>query len=195
MDTASDRAAEEQQWIGRIANRDRAALKLLYDRYAPRIFRFVIRMMKDEAGAQELVNDVMLEVWKSAENFEGRSAVSTWILGIARFRTLNALRGYKPDTVGLDQSAELEDLQAEASQVKGREQLKVLLRKALDRLTSEHREVLELTFFHGYNYREIAEILQCPENTVKTRMFHARSKLKPLLERQGLSATDAGGVP
>ncbi len=195
MDTANDRAAEEQQWIARIAEQDRTALKLLYDRYAPRVFRFVIRMMKDEARAQELVNDVMMEIWKSAAKFEGRSAVSTWILGIARFRTLNAVRGYKPDLVGLDESPEQEDHSSDVSQVKSMEQLRVLLRQALDRLSVEHREVVELTFFHGYSYPEIAAILDCPENTVKTRMFHARNKLRPWLERQGVSATDAGGVP
>jgi len=195
MDTANDRASEEQQWIARIASQDRTALKLLYDRYAPRVFRFVIRMMKDEAKAQELVNDVMMEVWKSAAKFEGRSAVSTWILGIARFRTLNALRGSKLDTVGLDQSPEPEDDSADVSQAKSLEQLRGQLRQALDRLSAEHREVVELTFFHGYSYPEIAQILGCPENTVKTRMFHARGKLRPLLERQGITATDAGGLP
>jgi len=195
MDTASERAAEEQRWIGQIANRDRAALKLLYDRYAPRVFRFVIRMMKDEAKAQELVNDVMLEVWKGAAGFEGRSAVSTWILGIARFRTLNALRGYKPATVDLDDSPEQADPASDPNMQQDRAQLKPLLRQALDRLSPEHREVLELTFFQGCSCREIAEIVQCPENTVKTRMFHARNKLKPLLERLGLSATDAGEIP
>ncbi len=195
MDTASERAAEEQQWIGQIANRDRAALKRLYDRYAPRIFRFVVRMIKDEAKAQELVNDVMLEIWKGAAGFEGRSAVSTWILGIARFRTLNALRGYKPVTVDLDDSPEQEDPHTDLSQQNDREQLKPLLRRALDALSPEHREVVELTFFQGCSYKEIARIVQCPENTVKTRMFHARSKLKPVLERLGLSATDAGEMP
>jgi len=195
MDTANDRATEEQQWIVRIANQDRVALKLLYDRYAPRIFRFVVRMINDEARAQEVVNDVMLEIWKSAERFEGRSAVSTWILGIARFRALNAMRGSKLDTVGLDDSPEPVDLETDASQVKSQHQLRTLLRKALQKLSVEQREVVELTFFHGYSYPEIAQILDCPENTVKTRMFHARSKLKPLLERQGITATDAGGIP
>ncbi|MCW8884783.1 MAG: sigma-70 family RNA polymerase sigma factor [Motiliproteus sp.] len=194
MDEASQRTAEEVAWIHSIGKGDKAALRLLYARYSTRIFRFVIRMMRDEAKAEEVVNDVMMEVWKSAASFEGRSSPSTWILGIARFRTLNAVRGKKLDTVGLDEAPEAVDEQQDLSQVKSQEQLKGLLRNALDRLSDEHREVMELTFFHGHSYPEIAQILQCPENTVKTRMFHARAKLKPWLQNMGVSVADAGGV-
>ncbi len=194
MDEASQRRAEEVAWIHCVGNGDKAALRLLDARYSTRIYRFVIRMMRDEAKAEEVVNDVMMEVWKSASKFEGRSAPSTWILGIARYRTLNAVRGKKLDTVGLDEAPEAEDHQQEVSRAKSDEQLKGLLRNAMERLSSEHREVVELTFFHGYSYPEIAQILQCPENTVKTRMFHARAKLKPWLQNMGLSVADAGGV-
>ncbi len=194
MDAASERSAEELAWIRCIAGGDRSALRLLYARYSGRIFRFVLRMINDEAKAEEVVNDVMMEVWKSAASFEGRSSPSTWILGIARFRTLNAVRGKKLDTVALDQAPEQEDEQEDASTGKSREQMKALLRRAIDRLSLEHREVVELTFFHGHSYPEIASILQCPENTVKTRMFHARAKLKPWLQNMGLSAADAGGL-
>ncbi|MCV6590072.1 MAG: sigma-70 family RNA polymerase sigma factor [Marinobacterium sp.] len=187
--------AEERQWLMQIANKDRTALKLLYDRYAARVFRFIVRMLNDEARAQELVNDVMLEIWKSAERFEGRSAVSSWILGIARFRTLNALRGHKPEIQGLEQSPEPVDPTADSSHIKGREQLQALLRQALQRLSPEHREVVELTFFHGCSYSEIAAIVDCPENTVKTRMYHARNRLRPILERLGITALDAGEMP
>ncbi len=194
MDEASQRAAEEVAWIHCVGQGDKAALRLLYARYSTRIFRFVMRMIRDEAKAEEVVNDVMMEVWKSAASFEGRSSPSTWILGIARFRTLNAVRGKKLDTVGMDEAPEVEDQQQDASQEKSTEQMKSLLRNALDRLSSEHREVVELTFFHGLSYPEIAKILQCPENTVKTRMFHARAKLKPWLQNMGLSVADVGGV-
>ena len=194
MDAASERTAEELAWIHNIGKGDKGALRLLYARYSGRIYRFVIRMINDEAKAEEVVNDVMMEVWKSAATFEGRSSPSTWILGIARFRTLNAVRGKKLDTVALDQAPEQEDQDQDASNEKSREQLKGLLRRAVNRLSTEHREVVELTFFHGYSYPEIATILQCPENTVKTRMFHARAKLKPWLQNMGLSVADAGGV-
>ncbi|MEH6469932.1 MAG: sigma-70 family RNA polymerase sigma factor [Halopseudomonas sp.] len=194
MDSARERAAEEVAWLHRIGNGDKAALGLLYQRFAPRIFRFVIRMMKDQAKAEELVNDVMMEVWKNAANFEGRSAASTWILGIARFRTLNAVRGKKLDTVELSQAPEAVDEQQDASQGKSHEQLRSLLRQTIARLSDEHREVVELTFFHGCSYKEVADILQCPENTVKTRMYHAKAKLKPWLTNLGLAETEVGGL-
>lgn len=194
MDAVTERSAEELAWIQRIAEGDKSALRLLYARYSSRIFRFVIRMVNDDNKAEELVNDVMMEVWKSAAKFEGRSSPSTWILGIARYRTLNAVRGKKLDTVGLDQAPEQAGQGEEASSGKSQEQLTVMLRGAINRLSTEHREVIELTFFHGYSYPEIATILQCPENTVKTRMFHARAKLKPWLQNMGLSVADAGGL-
>ena len=194
MDAASERTAQELAWIHCIAKGDKSALRMLYARYSGRIYRFVIRMMNDDAKAEEVVNDVMMEIWKSAASFEGRSSPSTWILGIARFRTLNAVRGKKLDTVGIEQAPEQEDLKEDASMGKSQEQLRGLLRNAVKRLSAEHREVVELTFYHGYSYPEIAGILQCPENTVKTRMFHARAKLKPWLQNMGLSVADVGGV-
>ncbi|RDE24543.1 RNA polymerase subunit sigma [Motiliproteus coralliicola] len=194
MDSANERTAEEVAWIHRIGQGDKAALQLLYQRYASRIFRFVIRMIKDEAKAEELVNDVMMEIWKSAASFEGRSSPSTWILGIARFRTLNAVRGKKLDTVELSQAPEAVDEGEDASTGKSQEQLRALMRQSIARLSDEHREVVELTFFHDCSYKEIAEILQCPENTVKTRMYHAKAKLKPWLKNMGLAEAELGGV-
>ena len=194
MDSAAQRAAEEIAWIHRVGGGDRDALGLLYQRYASRIFRFAIRMINDEAKAEELVNDVMMEVWKSAASFEGRSSASTWILGIARFRSLNAIRGKRLDTVEFDQAPEPVDEQQDSSRATSDAQLRALLRRNLQRLPDEQREVIELTFFQGCSYPEIAEILQCPENTVKTRMYHAKAKLKPWLSRLGLATAELGGV-
>lgn len=194
MDTDSERVAEEIAWLHRISKGDKAALKQMYQRFAPRIFHFVMRMIKNEAIAEELVNDVMLEIWNNAANFEGRSAASTWILGIARFRTLNAIRGKKLDTVELSLAPEAVDEQQDTSQGKSQEQLRNLLRQTIARLSDEHREVVELTFFHGCSYKEVAEILRCPENTVKTRMYHAKAKLKPWLTNLGLAEAEMGGL-
>ncbi|WP_210397350.1 sigma-70 family RNA polymerase sigma factor [Motiliproteus sediminis] len=194
MDTASERVAEEIAWIHRIGQGDRVALGQLYRRYAPRIFRFVTRMIKDEAKAEELVNDVMMEIWKGAVQYERRSSPSTWILGMARFRTLNAIRGKQLDTVEYSQAPEAEDEAGDASSGCTQDELRQLLRNTVARLSAEHREVVELAFFHDCSYKEVAEILQCPENTVKTRMYHAKAKLKPWLTNLGLSLSETGGV-
>ncbi len=185
---AGQASAQEAEWIRQIADGDRRAFEKLYEVYGPRIFRFAIRMVKEETKAEEVVNDVMFEVWKSAGRFEARSKPSTWILGIARFRALNAIRGKKIETEELDDltpvAAPLEDagdLMDRASQI-------AQVKAALDELSPEHREVVELTFFQGCSYKEIAKIAGCPEGTVKTRMFHAKKRLQPIL-----SAVAAGG--
>ena len=181
-----DEASGEAEWLRQIARGERAAFEKLYASYAPRVFRFLHRMLRDTALAEEATNDVLVEVWKSAARFKGRSAPSTWILGIARFRALNLLRGRRLPTDQLERALDVA-LPEPGGTVQDRRTRDHRLRSGMDQLSPEHREVLELTFFHGCSYREIAEIAQCPENTVKTRMFHAKRRLKPLLEQLGLA--------
>ncbi len=190
----SDRQAEtkatlEVVWLERIANRDRKAFEELYREYGPRVFRFAVRMIHDETKAEEVTNDVMVEVWKSAGKFQGRSAPSTWIFSIARHRALNAVRRKTLPMTNIDDApepqAENEDPLAATDQATTSN----LLRTAIDQLSREHREVIELTFFQGLNYKEIAKIVECPEGTVKTRMYHARKQLGPLLTSLGVTGT------
>jgi RNA polymerase sigma-70 factor, ECF subfamily len=164
-----------------VARGDRRSFETLYAQYAPRVFRFAFRLIRDQSKAEEVANDVMLEVWKSAAQFQGRSSVSTWILGIARHRTLNAVRGRTLHLTDMEEAAEVADCgpSLEARLDGGR--MGEELQAALERLSVEHREVIELTFMEGRTYKEIAEIAHCPENTIKTRMFHAKRKLTPLL--------------
>jgi len=180
---AVESADEDARLLAAVARRDRRSFERLYAKFASRIFRFAYRLSRDEGKSEEVVNDVMLEIWKSAGEFGGRSAASTWIFGIARHRTLNALRGRTLYIGDADEAAEVPDPSPtlEASVDGGR--LGERLQAALDRLSAEHREVIELAFVEGLNYREIAAIAKCPENTVKTRMFHAKKKLEPLLLR------------
>jgi RNA polymerase sigma-70 factor (ECF subfamily) len=128
----------------------------------------------------------MLEVWKNAAKFEGRSKVSTWILGITRHLALNSVRRKQLTTVDVDTVPNVADeLQTTAAQEQDRNKLKAGLRSALGGLSQDHRDVIELTFFHGCTYQEIAHIVGCPENTVKTRMFHAKKQLQELLLNSG----------
>jgi RNA polymerase sigma-70 factor (ECF subfamily) len=174
---------EDLRLIAAVAARDRRSFERLYAKYAPRVFRFAYRLSRDEGKSEEVVNDVMLEIWKSAAEFGGRSAPSTWIFGIARHRTLNAMRGRTLYIGDPDQTGEIADPapSPEARVDGGR--ICERLQAALERLSTEQREVIELAFVEGLNYREIAKIAHCPENTVKTRMFHAKRKLEPLLLR------------
>lgn len=188
---------QEAQWIRQIAEGDRRAFEKLYEVYGPRIFRFAIRMVKDEGKAEEVVDDVMFEVWKSAGRYEARSKPSTWILGIARFRALNAIRGKQLETRAIDEDAPIADPAEDAGEQLDRRAQIERVKGALDQLSPEHREVVELTFFQGCSYKEIAEIAGCPEGTVKTRMYHAKRRLQPILAAAvaGGAAVSAGGSP
>ena len=189
----SDSATEsaEHRLIERIADGDKRAFEQLFKQYGERIFRYAYRLINDQGKAEEVTNDVMLEVWKTAAKFEGRSKVSTWLLGITRHLALNAVRRKQIDTVDVDEAPEIA---APADNTSAREHdqavLEDALRAALTKLSAEHRDVIELTFFHGCSYAEIAEIVQCPENTVKTRMYHARKQLQGLLVEAGLDPSN-----
>jgi RNA polymerase sigma-70 factor (ECF subfamily) len=171
----------DAELIASIARGDRRAFDKLYREYGPRIFRFAWRLIHDQTKAEEVTNDVLLEVWKNAANFEARSSVSTWILGITRHRTLNAVRNKTLHVTALDEAEEVADESTTAEMALDQAIIAQDLRTALDRLSPEHREVIELTYFSELSYKEIAAITHCPENTVKTRMFHAKKKLEPIL--------------
>ncbi len=179
--------AGERALMQRVAAGDKRAFESLFSRHGERVFRYAYRLISDATKAEEVTNDVMLEVWKNAAKYEGRSKVSTWLLGITRHLALNAVRRKQLDTIDMDDAPEVA---APEENTSAREQdgetLRAALRAALDRLSPEHRDVVELTFFHECSYQEIAEIVNCPTNTVKTRMFHAKKQLQGFLLEAGL---------
>lgn len=182
-DAATD---QDQVLVDRIAAGDRHAFEQLFRQYGERIFRYAHRLIADVTKAEEVTNDVMLEVWKNAAKFEGRSKVSTWILGITRHLALNSIRRKQLTTVDVDTVPGVADeLQTTAALERDRGKLKAGLRSALAGLSQDHRDVIELTFFHGCTYQEIAHIVGCPENTVKTRMFHAKKQMQEILLGSG----------
>jgi len=176
--------------LERIGNGDRNALRDLYNTYYHPLLRFIYRITGRLDLAQEGVNDVMLVVWGNSRSFGGRSSVSTWIMGIGYRKALKLLASSRRWTDRIA-SAPLEDL-IERSEVFTEQSddndLRDLLDEALRHLSAEHRAVVELTYFYGCSYEEIAAIAACPVNTVKTRMFHARAKLKKLLPALGKDA-------
>ncbi len=160
---------------------DRAAFTELYRRYYPRLMDFLGRMVNHRELAEEVVNDTMYTVWSAGSSFAGRSKVSTWIFGIAYKKALKRLeRDRRFPTETLDHTNELAADVDLAAEVNGAE-LNRHLNHALTRLSPAHRSVVELTYLMDYSYEEIADIVGCPVNTVKTRMFHARTHLRRLL--------------
>lgn len=180
--------SSDQRLLARVATGDRDALHELYVKYYQRVLRFIYRMTGQLEPAQEGVNDVMLVVWEKAHSFTGRSKVSTWIMGIAYHKGLKILEKSKRWSnrfKSVDFQDWNEPLVSPSEHTDGA-MMKDLLVQGLKKLSVEQRAVVELTYFHGYSYQEISEIAGCPVNTVKTRMFHARAKLRKLLPALGL---------
>ena len=171
--------ADDRSLIDRVASgRDVAAFETLYESYRRRLGPFMFRIVRDTAANEEAFNDVMLTVWQKASAYNGESRVSTWIFGIAYRTCLKCLRSKRRDA---NTTPVVEDLPADEGNADERD----LVAHALTRLTDEHRMVIELSYFLGHTYQEIAAIADCPENTVKTRVFHARRRLKQIMNDLG----------
>jgi RNA polymerase sigma-70 factor (ECF subfamily) len=144
-------------------------------------------MVGDNALAEDLTSDVFLSVWQQAHRFEARSAVTTWLLAIARYKALAELRR-RPQEASSDQEGpeirDPADTPEVAFEIKHRGEI---LRKCLGRLSREHREVIDLVYYHEKSVQEVAEIIGIRGNTVKTRMFYARRQLSKLLEAEGVA--------
>lgn len=177
VDSQASDSDAEAALVARVAAREQAAFAELYGLYRRRLARFLGRFLSSSQTIDEIINDVMFVVWQDASRFELRSKVSTWIFGIAWHKALKALERQKRETPPLPPPTEIESPDDGASALEVREWLGL----ALARLSSDQRLVVELTFFAGYSYQEIARIAECPVNTVKTRMFHARHRLRDIL--------------
>ena len=168
--------------IERIAAGDKLAMHALFARHRTSIYRWLLRFVSNETLAEDLLSEVFLDVWRQAGRFEGRSSVSTWLISIARFKALSARRG-RVD-VELDEKIEAtvadtaNDPEA-ALQERNRGEL---LRQALTRLSPEHREIIDLVYYHEKSIDECAQVLGIPAATVKTRMFYGRKKLAELVK-------------
>jgi RNA polymerase sigma-70 factor (ECF subfamily) len=183
-DLSANPATSDEVLIGRIANGDRLAMQVLFARHHVRVFRFVLRLVREEATAEDLISEVFLDVWRQAGRFEGRSQVSTWLLAIARFKALSVLRR-KPEQELDEETAEAIEDTSDTPDVT-LEQKADVIRKCLGGLSAEHREIIDLVYYHEKSVEEVAEIVGIPEATVKTRMFYARKKLAELLKAQGI---------
>jgi RNA polymerase sigma-70 factor (ECF subfamily) len=183
---SANQATTDEVLIGRIAKGDRLAMQVMFARHHVRVYRFVLRLVGNPSVAEDLISEVFLDVWRQADRFEGRSAVSTWMLAIARFKALSALRK-RPDEELDDEAAEaIEDVSDTPEVALQKKDKSALLRQCLEKLSPEHKEIIDLVYYHEKSVEEVAEIVGIPENTVKTRMFYARKKLSELLQAAGV---------
>jgi RNA polymerase sigma-70 factor (ECF subfamily) len=179
FDATGSQDALERQLLNSVAAGEQEAIAELYELYFPRLFKFLYRLSHDYGLTEEIVNDVMLVVWRSADKFRGESKVSTWILGIAYRQCMKKLRKQRlPQAAG----NEARDAVARGSDTI---ELKDVIAKALAELSPEHRMMIESVLYLGMTYREVAEIAGCPVNTAKTRVHNARKNLREILSRLG----------
>jgi RNA polymerase sigma-70 factor (ECF subfamily) len=175
-------AAADGELVARIARGDRGAFERLYRAYLPRLTRFLQQVTRQPQAIEEVINDTMLVVWRKAATYTGTSKVSTWIFAIAYRKGLKRLNRFD-DPVEGDEDGEPSSEHAPEGVVMQKE-LRQALAAAMAQVSAEQRAVVELTYYHGCAYREIAQIMGCPVDTVKTRMFHARRRLRQLLSER-----------
>jgi RNA polymerase sigma-70 factor, ECF subfamily len=180
---------DDADLIERIASGDKLAMQVLYARHHVQTYRFLLRLVGDEAQAEDLVSEVFFDVWRNAHQFQGNSRVSTWILAIARFKALSALRRRKDDELDEDQAAAIADTADDPEIAVQKKDRVAIMRQCLSHLSLVHREIIDLAYYQDKPINEVAEILGVPENTVKTRMFHARRRLSELLAQAGIDRT------
>jgi RNA polymerase sigma-70 factor (ECF subfamily) len=164
--------------LEQIAAANESAMEEFYRLFETNVYAFALRRLSEPADAADVLNETMLEVWRHAGRFEGRARVKTWLLGIANHKVMDKLRqrGRQPES---SEAMDIVDDESEAPDISlAGSEYADFVRRCLDRLQEHQRQVVHLAFYQELSYPEIADILACPEGTIKTRMFHARKLLK-----------------
>jgi len=173
-------APGERELLERVKMHDLDAFERLYRIYQPRLARFLTNLVKRPQLVEEVLDDTMMVVWNTAGSFRGTSKLSTWVFAIAYRKALKARMRW-PDPLEDQQFDNRVSNDAAPDAELEQSRIRSALVDAMEGLSAEQRAVVDLTYFHDLGYREIAEILGCPVDTVKTRMFHARRRLRHAL--------------
>lgn len=184
-------ATSDEMLLEQIADGDRTAMHTLYLRHNVRVYRFVLRSLRDPIAAEDIVSQVFLDVWRTAAQFEGRSRVSTWLLSIARFKALTAMRQRCHEDIDQENVREIADGADTPETSLDRSNVRAILRACIAKLSPAHREIINLVYYHEKTVEEAGEIIGIPQSTVKTRMFYARKQLAALLKDAGVATIAA----
>ena len=185
---ASVPETSDETLIGLIAGGDKRAMQVLYCRHNVRVYRFIARLTGNASLAEDLVSEVFFDVWRQADAFEAKCQVSTWLLAIARYKALSALRRRSDEQLDDVMAATIEDPSDDPETTVYNQDRSAIVQKCLSQLSPAHREVIDLVYYHERSVDEVAQIVGVPAATVKTRMFYARNKLADLLRQAGMSA-------
>jgi RNA polymerase sigma-70 factor (ECF subfamily) len=184
----ADRAASlsDEMLVRGIAAGQKPAMGALFARHQVKVYRFVLRIVRDAALAEDAVSETFFDAWQHARRYQGRSSVSTWLLGIARHKALSAARRRPTGSLDCEPAQNAVDLVSNPEAELGQKDTSAVIRLALAALSREHAEIIDLVYYLEKSIREIVEILGIPEGTVKTRMFHARKRLAVLVAAEGI---------
>jgi RNA polymerase sigma-70 factor, ECF subfamily len=178
--------ADDRALIAGIAAQDQRALRTLIARHQLRVFRFAVRIVRESTIAEDVTNEVFMEVWRNAATFEGRSSPATWLLSIAHNRAVSVLRKRRELSWDEEKANEIADTDDNPEVVAQKSDKSAVMRRCLDGLSAEHRTIVDLVYYHEQSIAEVSAVLGIPEATVKTRMFYARKKLSELLKAAGV---------
>jgi RNA polymerase sigma-70 factor (ECF subfamily) len=190
LNSAESQTGADREWIRRIAAGDEAALTDLYAAYGGPMYAYAFRLTGRAAAAEDVLQECLLAVWRSAGRFRGESRVLTWLLGIVHHKAMDAVGKRRmessPDKTG--DGLPSQDPRPDERFMK-REQSS-LLRESMARLPLALRSALDLIFFQGLSLEEAAEVSDCPIGTIKSRLHNAKLGLRRILEENGLSAEE-----
>ena len=172
--------------LQRVAAGDRNAFSELYRRLQRPLFGYLMKLVREREMVEDVLNETMMEVWRQAGRFEGRASVNTWVFSIAHHRAVSRLRKRRETSLDEEQAATIEDDAPTPDQNAMSGDMSRLIATLMEQLSFEHREILHLAYYQEFSVQEIADALDLPANTVKTRMFYARQRLKVLLEKSGV---------
>jgi RNA polymerase sigma-70 factor (ECF subfamily) len=172
--------------IKSIGEGDKCAIEVLFARHNARVYCFALRLIRDESMAEDLVSEVFFDAWRQAGKFEGRSQVSTWLLGICRNKARAILRRCSEAQLNEGMAATIEDPADDQAVSIEKNERSAILRRCLTRLSAAHREMINLVYYHEKSIDEVAEIISIPRNTVKTRMHYARLQMAKFVADAGL---------
>ena len=176
----------DEALIALIATHDRSAMRDLFVRHNVRVFRFLLRAVGDPAAAEDLLNEVFIDIWRNADQFEARSKVSTWIFAIAHFKAVASRRRRACDQLDDDAVESIEDAGDDPEITAQRHSSSATIRECLELLSPAHRTIIDLIYYHERSIAEVARIIGVPQNTVKTRAYYARKRVAQLLVECGV---------
>lgn len=181
----------DEMLLKNVAEGDKAAMHIIFARHRERVFRFLRRLVRNPAIVDDLVSQVFLDVWGSANRFEGRARVSTWLLSIARFKAINSRRERMHEDIDQDDALKIVDARDTPDAALARRETEGILRACIDKLSPAHREIIELFYYRDNSVAEVSGMIGIPRATVKSRIFYARKNLARILVDAGFDAASA----